>query len=181
MLNNCSSAHFLDMDIYFLSDHAPDPEMIKDLGALITTQIRGDINGIQAQNNLISFNETLFIGGQKIQAKHTIPAESIVIVEAPPILQADWLAAGVSTLLVTQMKEQPGPWGTTIFKYCGLVQIHKIEVVTSPWKSKSIGVEDIPILPEDKQQLVKSSNLFSMANLFQKVGWKPIKQHLSPW
>ncbi|MBD2250045.1 hypothetical protein [Nostoc parmelioides] len=181
MLNNCSSAHLLDMDIYFLSDNAPDPEMIKDLGAPITTQIKGDISDIQAQNNLISFNETLFIGGQKIQVKHTISAESIVIVEAPSVLQADWLSAGISTLLVTQMKEQPGPWGTTIFKYCGLLQIHKIEVATSPWKSKSIGVGSIPIVREEKQQLVNPSNSFSMASLFQKVGWKPIKQHLSPW
>lgn len=169
------------MDIYFFSYHAPDPEMIKDLGVPITKQIKGDISNIHSQNNLISFTETLFIGGQRIEVKHIIPAESIVVVEAPPILQGDWLAAGVSTLLVPQMKEEPGPWGSIVFKYCGLLQVHKIEVVTSPWKSNNTQVDSTQIVPKEKQQLVNSSASFSIASLFQKVGWKPIKQYLAPW
>ncbi|MBD2535569.1 hypothetical protein H6G97_41770 [Nostoc flagelliforme FACHB-838] len=153
LLNNCSFARSLGMDSYFFSYHTPTPKMIKDLGSSITEQIKDDISNINSQDNLISFTENLFIGGQRIEVNHTILSESIVVVEAPSILQGDWLAAGVSTLLVIQMNEQPGPWSTTIFKYCGLLQIHKIEVVTSPWKSKSIGVDRTQIVPKEKQQL----------------------------
>lgn len=168
------------MDIYLFSYHAPDPEMIKELGTL-TAQIKGEISNIHSQYNLISFTETLFIGGQKIKVNHTIPADSIVIVDAPPILQEDWLAAGISTLLVPQTHEEPGPWGLLTFKYAGLLQVHKIEIVTSFWNNRTTEVYVTPIVHEEKQKSINSSASFSIANLLQKLGWKPLKQNFAPW
>jgi len=100
--------------------------MIQDLGEQITTQFKGEITGIQRHGHL-------FIGGQRIRANHHICAKSIVIVEAPPIFQGEWLAARVAKLLIPQIQQETGGWCSIICKYCGLVQVHKIEVVTSPW------------------------------------------------
>ncbi|MBN3883298.1 MAG: hypothetical protein HWQ44_10000 [Nostoc sp. JL34] len=125
------------MNIYLFSYHVPDRIMIQDLGAPITTQFKGEISDIYSKGNLIFFIETLFMGGQKIKANHTIPTESIVIVEAPPILQGDWLAAGASTVLVPQMKPETTAWGAVVLNYCRLIQIHQIEVITSPWSSNT--------------------------------------------
>jgi len=152
------------MNIYFFSDHAPDPQMIKDLGAPITTRFKGDISDIQALSNLISFTETLFIGGQRIIARRTIPAESIVIVEAPPILQEAWLAAGVPILLVPQIKQNVGVWHSVVFQYCGLVQVHKIEVVTSVWNNRNTKDDSNQVVSEEKQQPANPSVSFLMAN-----------------
>lgn len=51
------------MNIYFFSYHVPDPNMIKDLGTMITTQFKGEISEINSKGNQIFFIETLFIGG----------------------------------------------------------------------------------------------------------------------
>ncbi|MFN6536525.1 hypothetical protein FACHB389_36755 [Nostoc calcicola FACHB-389] len=150
--------------------------MIQDLGATITTQFKGEISDIHSKGNLIFFTETLFIGGQRIRANHTIPIESIVIVEAPPILQGDWLAAGVSTLLVPQMKPETTAWGAVILSYCRLIKIHKIEVITSIWSSNSDIEADInQSATEEKLQPINYSSLFSIANLLQNLGWKVSK------
>ena len=119
------------MDIYFFSPHVPDPKMIQDLGTPITIRFKK----IQHKGHLISFTETLYMGGQMIKPCHTIPAESIVVVEGSPLLQSTWLAAGVSTLLVPQIKQEVGARNCVVLKYCGLLQIHKIEVITSVWNS----------------------------------------------
>ncbi|MDF5724234.1 MAG: hypothetical protein PUP91_27970 [Rhizonema sp. PD37] len=121
------------MNIYFFSEHAPAPQMIKDIDVPITTQFKGEISNIQILNNLISFTETLFIGGQRIKAPRTIPGESIVIVQGSLLLQDAWLAAGVLTLLVPQMKQEQEASVKGRSQYCGLVQVHKIVVITSPW------------------------------------------------
>ncbi len=55
------------MDIYFFSNHTPDPQMIKDLGAPIKTQFRGSISDIHAQGEQILFTETIHIGGQTLK------------------------------------------------------------------------------------------------------------------
>lgn len=164
------------LNIYFFSYHAPDPNMIKDLGAPITTQFKGEISEIYSKGNLIFFMETLFMGGQRIRASHTIPVESIVIVESPPILQGDWLAAGVSTLLVTHMKPETTAWGAVVLNYCRLIKIHKIEVITSPW-SNNIDTEAFSnqAASEKKLQTVNLFDSFSMANLRQNLGWKRSK------
>ncbi|MCC5663334.1 hypothetical protein LC653_05145 [Nostoc sp. CHAB 5784] len=169
------------MNIYFFSYHAPEPKMIKDLGAPITTQFKGEISDIHSKGNVIFFMETLFMGGQKIKASHTIPTESIVIVEAPPILQGDWLAAGVSTLLVPQIKPETTAWGAVVLNYCRLIQIQKIEVITSPWSS-NIDTEAVinQAASEIKLQTVNTLDSFSMAKFFQKLGWKPSKTVVSP-
>ncbi len=65
------------MNIYFFSHHPPHPEMIQDLGEQITTQFKEEITGIQRQGQLISFTETLFIGGQRITANHHICARNV--------------------------------------------------------------------------------------------------------
>lgn len=164
------------MNIYFFSYHAPDPKMIKDLGASITTQFKGEISDIHSKGNQIFFIETLFIGGQRIRASHTIPTESIVIVEAPPILQGDWLAAGVSTLLVTQIKPETTAWGAVVLNYCRLIQIHKIEVITSPW-SGNTNTETVSnqVASKQKLQIVNTSDSSSIANFFQNLRWKARK------
>ena len=168
------------MNIYFFSYHAPDPKMIEDLGTTITTQFKGEISDIHCKGNLIFFIETLFMGGQRIRASHSIPSESVVIVEAPPILQGDWLAAGVSTLLVTQMKPETTAWSTVVLKYSRLIQIHKIEVITSFWNA-STNTETVSNQPanEKKLQTVNTYNSFSMANFFQNLRWKPSKTVVS--
>ncbi|MEH2163410.1 MAG: hypothetical protein V7K38_20830 [Nostoc sp.] len=168
------------MNIYFFSYHAPDPNMIKDLGATITTQFKGEISDIQSKGNQIFFIETLFMGGQRIRASHTIPTESIVIVEAPPILQGDWLAAGVSTLLVTRMKPETTAWGAVVLNYWRLIQIHKIEIITSPWSSNTnTDTVSDRAASEAKLQTVNTSDSFSMANFFRKLRWKTSKTVVS--
>ncbi|WP_334942058.1 hypothetical protein [Nostoc sp.] len=144
--------------------------MIKDLGANITTQLKGEISDIHSKGNQIFFIETLFMGGQKIRASHTIPTESIVIFEAPPILQGDWLSAGVSTVLVTQMKPETTAWGAVVLNYCRLIQIHKIEVITSPW-SGNTNTDRVSnqAAREEKLQTVNTSDSFSIINFFQKL------------
>ncbi|MHC5611692.1 MAG: hypothetical protein ACYTXA_11900 [Nostoc sp.] len=164
------------MNIYFFSYHPADPKMIKHLGTPITTQFKGEISDIYSKGNLIFFIETLFLGGQRIRASHTIPTESIVIVEAPPILQGDWLAAGVSTLLVTHMKPETTPWGAVVLNYCGLIKIHQIKVITSPWSSHTETEADSDeVTSREKLQLTNYSGLFSIANIFKNRGWKPSK------
>jgi hypothetical protein len=123
------------MNIYYFSAHAPEPEMVKDLGAPVTSRFKGDVNDIHRDHNKISFTETLFIGGQRIKSSYTIPADSIVIVEAPPLLQGDWLAAGVTTLLVPIRKKETSDKGRAIYKYYGLEQVKSIEVITYPWSN----------------------------------------------
>ncbi|MDZ8107166.1 MAG: hypothetical protein RM338_16325 [Nostoc sp. DedQUE12a] len=168
------------MNIYLFSYHLPNSKMIEDLGATITNQFKGEISDIHSKGNLIFFTETLFLGGERIRANHTIPIESIVIVEAPPILQGDWLLAGVSTLLVPQMKPEIAAWGTVILNYCGLIQIHKIEVITSIWSNNTDVEADInQSATQEKLQPINPSGLFSMANLLQNLGWKISKPLVS--
>ena len=118
------------MDIYFFSSHDPDPEMLQDLNGSVTARFKGSIHDIHARENQISFTETLHIGGETCEVCHTIPAESIVVTEAPLAIQADWLAAGVATLLIPQRKQEMKPWGQRSSKYEGLTQVHRIEVST---------------------------------------------------
>jgi hypothetical protein len=124
------------MSIYFFSTHAPDPKMLKDLGAPITAHYQGEVSDIKAKGNKITFTETKIISRENIKACHIIPADSIVIVDGFPLLQQAWLAAGISTLLVPQMKSEVNPF-STVLKYSGLMQIHKIEVISSPWDKNS--------------------------------------------
>ena len=124
------------MNIYFFSEYPPDPDMVKDLGDPITTQFKDTISDIQRISNQIVFTENRIIVGQQIKICHTIPAESIVVVDGPILLQDAWLKAGVATLLIPQMKHEAGKWGSILFKYCGLLQIHRIEVGISEWTSK---------------------------------------------
>lgn len=127
------------MNIYFFSSHTPDPQMVRDLGVTIKSQFKGCISDIHAQGNEIVFTETLYIGGQTIKACSAIPQNSIVIVEAPPVLQGAWLKAGIQTLLIPQMKQEIDLRGCHTFTYCGLIQVHKIQVETSPWPSRRFG------------------------------------------
>ena len=124
------------MDTYFLSGHTPDPAMIRDLNGSITARFKGCISDIHARDSQISFTETLHIGGETCKVCHTIPADSIIVTDAPLALQAAWLKAGITTLLIPQVKQETGGWGHHAFKYDGLTQVHKIEVVASPWSRK---------------------------------------------
>lgn len=164
------------MDIYFFSPHAPDPKMIQDLGAPIKTRFKGEISNIVRKGNLISFTETLCLGGQLLKPCHTIPAESIVIVEGSPLLQSAWLAAGVSTLLVPQIKQEVSDRSCVVLKYCGLLQVHKIDVITSIWSSDTdTKANSNQPASEEKSRLANPPGSFSMANLLQHLQWKPIK------
>ncbi|MBD2777677.1 hypothetical protein [Iningainema tapete] len=158
------------MDTYFFSHHVPDPKMIEDLGVPLTTRFKGEISNIQAQGNLISFTEALCIGGERIKVNHTIPAQSIVIVEGSPLLQQAWLEAGVSTLLVPQFKNETSDRGVVVSKYCGLLQVHKIEVITSVWKtSTNTEVKSNQKESAEKPHPVNPSGSFSIGNLFQHL------------
>lgn len=126
------------MNIYFFSEHTPDPKMVKDLSGPITEQFKGIISDIYPRGNQISFTETLHLGGQELKCCHFIPAESIVVVEGPILQQDPWLKAEIATLLILQTTEEAGRWGQILCKYCGLLQVHRIEVVTSQWTSKNL-------------------------------------------
>ncbi|KAB8318384.1 hypothetical protein SD81_016360 [Tolypothrix campylonemoides VB511288] len=143
------------MDIYFFSPHAPDPKMIQDLGAPITIRFKGEITNIHRTGHLISFTKTLYMGGQMIKPCHTIPVESIVVVEGSSLLQSAWLAAGVETLLVPQIKQEVGGRNCVVLKYCGLLQIHKIEVITSVWS------RDTDTEPDSNQTATEEKSIFS--------------------
>ena len=162
------------MDIYFFSSHDPDPEMIQDLGNSITAQFKGSISDIFAIGNEISFTETLHIGGQICKVCHTIPAESIVVTEAPVVLQEAWLKAGVATLLIPQVKQVAKGWGHHAFKYDGLTQVHKIEVVTSPWaRRESEKTVKHQIQNPKPAQPTHTASFSQVLNLFSRLIWKP--------
>ncbi len=129
------------MNIYYFSELPPDPKMVACLGGAITTQFKGSISDIHRRGNQITFTEAMVIGGQTLNVCQLIPAESIVVVEEPLLLQDAWLKAGVATLLIPQMKQEAGNWGSILFKYCGLLQVHQIEVVTSVWSSGTPNTE----------------------------------------
>ena len=126
------------MNIYFFSYDVPDPQMIQDLGGSITAQFKGSISDIIVRNDQTSFTETLHIGGETCRVCHTIPSASIIITEAPLAVQAAWLEAGVATLLLPQVKQEIKNWGRRVSKYEGLIQVNKIEVVTSPWARRDL-------------------------------------------
>ena len=120
-------------EVHFLSSHEPDPLMVRDLGGTITARIRGGVKDVHRQGDQIAFTETLLIGGDTIKVCHLIPVESIVVIDASILLQKAWLDAGVQALLVPQIKQEVGRWRGIKFKYYGLLQVHRIEVVTSQW------------------------------------------------
>lgn len=171
------------MNIYYFAAHAPEPEMIKDLGAPITSRFKGDVSDIhRANNNCITFTETLYIGGQRIKSCYTIPANSIIVVEAPPLLQGDWLTAGIKTLLVPIRKQETNDKGRTAYKYCGLQQVKSIEVITSPWSNDhssddgNANVEKYQQpttnINEQKPQTVSTTTI-SPISIFSFFGQKP--------
>lgn len=141
------------MNIYYFSNHTADAQMLKDLGAPLTTQFRSPISEIHHKGNQIVFTETIFMGGQTIKSCHTIPAQSIVVLEGSILLQDAWLKAGITTLLIPQMHQEMDTHGKVLFKYDGLLQVQKIEVVTSPWMSKTLPSEE-----KLKQETLAKSN-----------------------
>lgn len=166
------------MNIYFFSSHEPDAKMISELGAPITAQFKGCVSDIHTKGEQISFTETLYIGGQTIKSCLTIPKGAIVVVEAPPVLQKPWLDAGVHTLLIPQVKQETGAWGSHSFKYCGLLQVHKIEVVTSPWSGNfpSDQAPEMPIESSAQPQAFRVAGMPPVAHLFQRLRWKSAQQ-----
>ncbi len=90
------------MNKYYFSELTPDPKMLACLGGAITTQFKGSISDIRRRGNQITFTEAMVIGGQTLNICQLIPAESIVVVEEPLLLQDAWLKAGVATLLKRQ-------------------------------------------------------------------------------
>ena len=129
------------MNIY-LSEHIPDPKMLQKMGGAITAQFQGTTSDIHRRGDQITFTEALIIGRQTLNICQIIPAKSIVVVDAPLLLQDAWLKAGVATLLIPQMKQEEGNRGSVLFKYCGLLQVHRLELVTSMWSSSTPGNEE---------------------------------------
>ena len=164
------------MNIYFFSHHVADPRMIKELGG-ITAQFKGTISNIQRKGNQITFTEALFLGGQEIKCCHMIPAESILVVEGPILLQNAWLKAGVSTLLVPEIKQESGRWGSTSYKCCELLQVHQISVVTSVWCNNDVNIEDLKM---QQTQVTNNRKMQDNSNLFRLLRWnqaKPVVFH----
>ncbi len=112
--------------------------MVNDLSGAITAQFKGTISDIHRREHQIAFTETLFIGGQMINSCHTIPATSIVVVEGSLLLQDPWLKAGVAILLIPQMSQEMDSGEKLSLKYSQLLQVHRIEVVTSKWTSTDL-------------------------------------------
>ena len=166
------------MNIYFFSNHAPDPKMIEDLNAPITIRFKGSISNIHSRDNQISFTEALRMGGTDIEVCHTVPAESIVIVEAtktPLQVQKFWLEAGVATLLILQVKQEIKSWGYHTFDYDKLIQVHKIEVIISPWlRRKSNNINNDPIQDREPNQLAPTTTFSQVLNLFRRLIWQPV-------
>ena len=121
------------MKVYYFSSCTPNPQMIQDLGGQITEQFKGCIKDIHRRDGKIAFTEILWLGGCEIKACHMISADSIVVVDAPPVLQGDWIKAGIQTLLFPQIEQEVGQWWGNSHKYLGLLQINQIRVETSPW------------------------------------------------
>ncbi len=127
-----------DMKVYFFSRHTADEKMVEHLGGEIATQYTGTISGIKKQGDFVSFTETLLDGGEKIT--HTIESESIVVAVCPLPLQMDWLRTGV-TLLVPQTRREVEN-GNSVFKYCGLVRIKKIEITSEQWAGEPVSAQE---------------------------------------
>lgn len=128
------------MNVYFFSDYAPNTQMLEELGGSITEQFEDTLSNIHRENHEIVFTEDRIIYRQRIKICHTIPADSIVVLDGSILLQDAWLKAGVNTLLIPQIKQAVGKWGGILFKYCGLLQVHRIEVSTSEWTSTTSAV-----------------------------------------
>ena len=125
------------MKAYFFSRHTADEKMVEHLGGKIAAQYTGTISGIKKEGNKISFTETLLDGGEKIT--HTIESESIVVAVCPLPLQIEWLKAGV-TLLIPQTKREVEN-GNSVFKYCGLIHVKKVEIITEQWAGEPVSSE----------------------------------------
>lgn len=172
-------------NIYLFSYHAPDPKLLEDLGGKITTRFKGTISNIRRQGNMIAFTEALFLGGQELKCCHSIPAKSIVVVEDPILQQDAWLKAGVGTLLVPQMQQERGRWGSTVEKYRGLVQVHDISVSTSVWHGCTPCSKEQIQQPADSQenqqtQVTNDRKMQNKSNLFRLLRWnqaKPVVFH----
>jgi hypothetical protein len=128
------------MNVYFFSRHEAQPQMVADLGGVITKQFKGIISNISKDGDHIKFLEIPL--GETEAVSHSIPKDSIAVVVAPLPIQDLWLQSGVAILLSPQNKRETTKDGQVIFNYAGLLRILSIEVVTEQWAGASPTIED---------------------------------------
>lgn len=157
--------------------------MIDDLDGAITTHFKGGVKDIHRQGDQIAFTETVFSGENTIKVCHLIPTESIVVINAPVLLQKAWLDAGVHTLLIPQIKQEIGKWRGIEYKYYGLLQVHKVEVVTSQWavhRNSKQGTEKQTIAQSDPTTKdVVTGQTLSLLNFFGLPSAKQVGSYSS--
>lgn len=118
------------MNIFLFSQSEPPEAMLTDLGHPLTAQIQGIISEIRRQGDEIFFKET--IGRDTVES--SIPADAVVIVDAPLSVQEAWLNAGVATLLVPQGQQALKFDWSVEFHYTGLLEVKAI--ATQPWSAE---------------------------------------------
>lgn len=126
------------MKVYFFSRHTADDKMVNHLGGEIAAQYTGTISNIKKQGDFVSFAETPLDGG--VPTTHTIDPDSIVVAVCPLNLQVEWLRTGV-TLLVPQTRREVEN-GSTVFSYCGLVRIKKVEIISEQWAGEPASAQE---------------------------------------
>jgi len=106
--------------------------MVEAVGGKIVKQFFGTISRVRKENNMIIFSEASLKDNGESQ-EHKISSDSIIVLVGPLPLQASFLRAGAKTLLLPQNRRQVDENKEVIFAYNGLLQVHKIDVVTSQW------------------------------------------------
>jgi hypothetical protein len=131
------------MTVYFFSRHIAQQEMVSDLGGEINTQFPGTISNIRKnrESGKITFTQTIGFGDDAKITQETVEPDAVFVVVAPLPIQAEWLGAGVSTLLAPQNKREVDGGGNVTFNYSGLLHIKKIIVESEQWSGVAVSTE----------------------------------------
>ena len=147
----------LNHDYYscFLIRHTADELMLQQLkdklGKFEFIQFKGTYSNFSGQVALegeqsggITFIEVVEKEDKTTETNNRwIPAESYIVAVAPPQLQIELLNAikfsgGKAVLLQPLTNRVSGNDGKVVFEYCGLNQVHKVEITTSLFAGETV-------------------------------------------
>lgn len=127
--------------VVFLSRHTADTAMLEQLqeklGEFEFIQFKGTYSKFSGNADNISFTEVVEKEDKSVETfNRSVPADSIIIAVAPPQLQIELLNAikfsgGKATLIQPLTNRVSGNDGKARFEFCGLNQVHKVEIITT--------------------------------------------------
>jgi hypothetical protein len=131
--------------VVFLSRHNADSKMIEQLqdklGEFEFLQFKGTYSKFSGTPDAITFTEV--VDKTTSTFVQSIPVNSFVVAVAPPQLQIELLNAikfsGNKAILLQPLTNRvSGNDGKVTFEYCGLNQVHKVEITTSLFAGETV-------------------------------------------